>query len=316
MKPAGIDLVRDGLPDEVLAANGGGRALFGALVSSAMWAHQRGMSEAEWCGLLDEPRSALGRQARTRRNGRAEAPKRTRDRLARAWASAADKVAASPRWTADEARRRARETAQAARDLAADADNDLTQSERVLLDAVAKIADDRGSDRLTLPRALLLGASGLGLTAFRTAQRRLDERGLLTLDEVGRPYEKGRPKRANVYRLTCLPNPESGVVVPPALSSGAPKPSDPGAPAPVSGAPTETKETSRMLPSLSALTPEEEAAVLRLLAEMRAPTPTLCQITREHGAHEYGPMTSGGRLAHRCPGNVRHLRAVDEREAR
>lgn len=63
------------------------------------------------------------------------------------------------------------------------------------------------------------------------------------------------------------------------------------------------------------MTPEEHAAVLRLLAEMRAPTPMLCQITREHDAHDYGPMTNSGRLAHRCPGNVRHLRAVEEREA-
>lgn len=102
--------------------------------------------------------------------------------------------------------------------------------------------------------------------------------------------------------------------MPPALVSDAPRARATDAPALVSDAPAESKETSSMLPSLSALTPEEEAAVLRLIAEMRAPTPTLCQITREHGAHDYGPMASGGRLVHRCPGNVRHLHAVDERE--
>lgn len=237
-EPRRIDLVRDGLPADVLTANGSGKRLFGALVSTAMWAQQHGMTEAQWCGLLDEPRSRLGAQNRTRRNGTPEAPKRSRDRLARAWASAAAHISERPRWTRDGAQQAAREAAQVAVDLAADPDSGLTDSERALLAAVAKIADDRGSDRLTLPRQTLLDSSGLGLTALRTALRRLSDRGLLVLVEPGRPREKGRPKRAAVYRLACRPNPESGVGVPPALSSGAPGSAPTGAPAPVSGAPT------------------------------------------------------------------------------
>ncbi|ABL80606.1 hypothetical protein Noca_1089 [Nocardioides sp. JS614] len=227
----------------------------------------------------------MGRQARTRRNGTEEAPKRTRDRLARAWESGARKVAEAPRWTRDQAHERAREVAQAARDRAADPDADLTDSERTLLAAVATIADDRGSDRLTLPRAALLEASGLGLTALRTALRHLDARGLLVLVEAGRPREKGRPRRSNVYRLNCRPNPESGVGVPPALSSGAPRPGADGAPALVSGAPSIPEETEDM-----------DKIVL----------------TREQIVHALGEAALAVLEAQQAPGEIRHLRAVGD----
>jgi hypothetical protein len=169
-----------------------------------------------------------------------------------------------------------------ARELAADPDRDLTDAERAVLEAVARIADERGSDRLTLSRAVLLDTSGLGLTALRTATRRLDERGLLMLTEPGRPREKGRPPRASVYRLACRPNPESGLAVPPARSSGAPEQPPTVPHALVSGAPAIPEETMDHI-----------------------------TLTHEQIVEALGEAALAALLAARQPeGEVRHLRAV------
>jgi len=264
------DLVRDGLPAQALAREGH-KAVYNALVKTACSAQQRGWSEVDWSYFLDEPGSELGRQNRCDAGRRPINPSIVRGRTNKAWAAAKQWLddADSP-WTADQASEHARALASTLRSSVIDGDLDLSDNERVLLAHVAEVAEARGSDRLTLPRAGLLQGSGLGLTALRTALARLADRGVLTLVSSGAVRTKGKPRRANVYQLTALSqsgNPVSGAPGQLAVPPGS-------VPLAVSGAPSTSQEpegsSMTKMPEIPSMTVEEQAAVLRLLGDMRA----------------------------------------------
>lgn len=255
-----IDLIRDGVPPAQLRATGA-RAVWSALVRTAASAQQRGQPQAEWEALLSEARSHLGTQARLR-NGKdgKERPARAHARtLASAWAAAGKWLAEQPPPFDREA---ARDRAEKVRDWTADADVPLPDAERAVLAHAAEVALHHGTDRPALPRTPMQEATGLGLTALRSALDRLGRDRLLVLEVRGRPGGPAtRTRRANCYRL---PTDEAmhaylyrgtRSVVPPGQVCGAPSLRTRGAPAQVCGAPNQ-KGPLMVTLTLSAASPE------------------------------------------------------------
>lgn len=284
-----VDLATDGVPREDLLRNGH-KAVYNALVKIAASAMQRGWSEADWSAFIEA--RALGRQNTTDANGRPANPKQARKRLWKAWDAAAKWVdEQEPPWSPYAAALNAEETADAAVEAIENAENDLTSAERAVLAYAAELATKRGSDALTIARGDaadgtgFLGNTGLGLTAWRTAMKRLDARGALVVARPGERRSKGRPGRATVYRLARLNqsgNPVSGapqeLAVPPST-----------VPPAVSSAPTPTEETD----------PMNDGIVL-----------TRAQIVAALGEAAYAQLVA----AEQAPAEVRHLRAVGDGE--
>jgi len=255
-----IDLIRDGVPPTELRATGA-RAVWSALVRTAASAQQRGQPQAEWEALLAEARSHLGTQVRLR-NGKdgKERPARAHARtLANAWVAAGKWLAEQPPPYDREA---ARDRARTVRDWTADAETPLPDAERAILAHAAEVALHHGTDRPALPRTPMQEATGLGLTALRSALDRLHRGGLLVLEVRGHPGGPAtRTRRANCYRLPTdeamhsYLYRETRSVVPPGQVCGASSLLTHGAPAQVCGAPDE-KGPLMVTLTLSAASPE------------------------------------------------------------
>lgn len=230
-----IDLMRDGLPpDEINPRN-----IYNALVRTAASYINRGLTYTDWRGDLARPGMTLAQQARWRSRDKPRTPSAYEKTLHRAW-DAADKWAATRPlpWTGDDAASHAR----AVRALiVADPSNDLTDNQRAVLGHACDVSEATGSRRITIPRRQLQEATGLGLTALRTALTRLEQAGLLICITRGKPRgpaATSKPKAA-VYALPsrdaladllsqCRVTPASGA--PPQKASGAPREPPPGAP--------------------------------------------------------------------------------------
>jgi hypothetical protein len=200
-----IDLIHDGVPASDLRA-GGDAAVRKALVRTAMSAQTRGWSSFEWEAEILDARHNLGNQARLKRRrprGRLD----TQKALASAWDYAWECRTQTPAWSADDIRDKASDRASAMTNVVADADNDLTEAQRRVLLYAIQQTQDRGLLQVALPRQPMLTATGLGLTALRTALRHLESKGLLFLEERGKPRGQfARQPRANLY---ALPEPEA-----------------------------------------------------------------------------------------------------------
>jgi len=239
-----IDLVRDGVHQAELREEGQG-AVWRALVRTASSACQRGWDRWEWEELLQQPASALGRQAATRDGRRPLTREAMAKKLADAWDRATVWASEQPaKWTRAEAEEQALRRADLVAELAADPAAQLAPSERAVLAHAAALARKWKSDRPAVRRREAMAATGLKLTALRTTLARLEERQLLVLAEHGRPGA-GRSGRANLYRLPREDHaalapylyPETGSVVPAAQVCGAPARPEVGAPPQVCGAP-------------------------------------------------------------------------------
>ena len=201
-----IDTIRDGVPPPELARKGD-MAVFKALVSTAASAQMRGWDIWEWEPLVLDPKSRLGTQLRRKGGRRARTSMAVHKTLGDAWEKAwVWRTQQSPPWDSAEVRHVARERGRAANDVAADPNADLSDSERSVLSFAAAQTLDRGFLQVALPRRSLTAATGLGLTALRTALKRLESKGLLTLVEAGKPRgPKARKSRANLYALRETP---------------------------------------------------------------------------------------------------------------
>ncbi|MGI8746805.1 MAG: hypothetical protein ACR2J4_00440 [Deinococcus sp.] len=274
-----IDLIREGVRADDLAARGG-RAVWSALVKTAMSACQRGWDCWEWKAVILEPASHLGQQVRLKDGARPRTAKAVRETFDNAWETATVRVSESPA----RGRHEALGTAAAVRDFVADPDSPLTDAQRAVLAAAAAVGLRVGTDRVALPRRDLLAATGLGLTALRTLLRALHDIGLLVQVDPGRaggPAAKKR--RAALYRL---PSPdvlhlyrETRSVVPLAQVCGAPISTPSGAPLQVCGAPPlsgrETDQSAHQIDRSAGLPsttthPEEGPAVVTFT--LTAPT--------------------------------------------
>lgn len=269
-----VDLIRDGAHPANLRREGQ-RAVWSALFRTAASASQRGWDRWEWELLLQEPTSVLGRQASTRDGRRPRTKEATAKTLGDAWDRATIWASEQPpQWRREQAVEQALRRADLLAELAADPDADLRDTERAVLAHAAARGRALSSDRPALPRAQMLEATGLGLTALRGALDRLDDAELLVLAERGRSSPHGG--RANLYRLAREGHPalasylyrETRSVVPPGQVCSAPPVKHDGAPPQVCSAPAPTPEESPMV-TLTLTAPDADALAAALAALRR-----------------------------------------------
>lgn len=273
-----VDLMRHGVHPLELHRDGQ-RAVWSAMFRTAASASQRGWDSWEWECLLREPSSVLGRQAATRDGRRLRTEQAISKTYAAAWDRATAWVTEQPtQWRHGQAVEQALHRADLLAELAADPDAELPPTSRAVLAHAASEARRLTSDRPALPRQQMLAATGLGLTALRTALTKLDEAGLLILAERGRRAASGG--RANLYQLAREDHPalasylyrETRSVVPPGQVCSAPPDDLDGAPAQVCSAPrsepvsTTSPEGPRMVTlTITAVDGEALAAALAAL---------------------------------------------------
>lgn len=278
-------LICEGVPAADLATKRADRAVWTALLRTAASASVRGQHQWEWEDQLLAADSRLGQQARRHGRGKVRSPEQFMALLDKVWTRADQWLEEQdPAKNRDEMREQGNERAHAVLAAVEDPAALLSDAERAVLDVIARAvldhnAEGKAFDRVMMPRHRLQPATGLGLTALRTALRRLEGRGLLVLVEKGRPRgAAARQKaRANVYGLPTraalysavrpIGVPEDGSVVPAALVCGAPTSERPGAPAQVCSAPSPATgpEAQMVTLTLSAPDAEQLAAALALV---------------------------------------------------
>lgn len=222
-----VDLVRDGVPPRDLKARGG-RAIWSALVRTAMSAHQCGHTRPQWENLVTEPRSRLGHQLLLKDGYRTRTPKAVADILAKAWDAATARVAEDPTRTWQQTHEDAAERAERATWLADDPEVDLTHAEREVLRYAAAQTAQRRMLRVALARRTVMAATNLGERTVRTALEGLTAKGVLELVERGHPRgDRAKRARAALYALSATLDthnlyPENGFVGPPVEVCGTP----------------------------------------------------------------------------------------------
>ncbi len=197
-----IDLIRDGVPAADLAARGS-RATWRALLRTASSAQARGWDRMEWEYLVLEPKSKLGFQLRLRDRNRERSSDAINKLLADAWEAAWEWRTEQPQpWTKDQVRDKASERAQATLLLIADADADLNNQERAVLQYAAQETQRRGMLRVALPWRDVRDATNLSEYATKRTLAQLRERGLLYRESRGRSGgEESGKRRAALYVL-------------------------------------------------------------------------------------------------------------------
>jgi hypothetical protein len=202
-----VDLIRDGVAPKALKAEGE-KAVWKALVTTAVSAMNRGVDRIEWIALIDEPGSHLGTQARLTRGTKPRTSTEYRRTLERAWAAGRDWLATRPAaFGPVEIIARIR----AVRERIEHPDAELTDVERAVLRYACDFAESRMTDRPALSRRGVMAATGLSERVARDALDRMADVGLLVLEVRGRPGATSN--RANCYRLPGpdrIPVPASG----------------------------------------------------------------------------------------------------------
>ena len=211
-----IDKIRDGVPGAGLC-EGGGKAVWSALLSTAASAYQRGWDCWEWQELVLSPSSALGRQVQLRDGRKPQSKMAVQKILDSAW----DKATAwtseqPPPHTRKEMAQDARARADALLLVAQDPAWPLLAADRRVLAYACELAKTRGINRVALPWRGVVEGTGVGERSVKNALRRLVRLNLLWLEERGKPGTYRA--RAALYAL--LPVPVNGSVGPPAQICG------------------------------------------------------------------------------------------------
>ncbi len=306
-----IDLLRDGARRADLA-DGYDFGVSRALGASALGARNAGYTRAGWEAEVLDPRSRLGHQARLDRRHKPRTQRALARILTQAWDRAETQWEKSPTWTADTARTAAEGRARTTRDLAANPNAELSDTHRAVLAYAADRADATGSTRVNLPQAATGQALGLTPRQVRRALDTLGARHLLVCRERGRPSGPASttPPKSSAYDL---PDAEAAAAylcrvprqVRPNALTGAPPTAQRFTPNALIGAPPNLglragEDVEDVL--AAPMTRAERAAVLELLAKVRANRTKDCSIPRGHEPHDYGPIAPGGGLAFYCPG--------------
>lgn len=202
-----VDLIRDGVAPRDLRAEGE-KAVWKALVKTAVSAMNRGVDRVEWISLIDEPGSHLGTQARLKRGTKPRTTTEYRRTLERAWAAGRDWLATRPAaFGPVEITDRIRKV----RERVENPQAALSDVERVILLYACEFAASRMTDRPALSRRGVMAATGLSERVTRDALDRMADVGLLILEVRGKPGATSN--RANCYRLPSpdrIPVPASG----------------------------------------------------------------------------------------------------------
>lgn len=211
-----VDRIRTGVPGNELRAHGGSRAVYGALVSTAMSAIQAGHDWCEWHAAVTSAESRLGQQARLDNRRRDIGRARQLKSLESAWNRAESRIADSPAFTSDEVRRRARGLLDRS-DMKPWTATSSEADRLVYRHAVAE-AEQRGHTRPVLPIRGISEATGVPSRTAARSLHRLTVAGLLRLHRRGR-RSAGTSRRAGIYVVVelTLPNrplPVNGPYVP------------------------------------------------------------------------------------------------------
>ena len=202
-----VDLIRDGVTPAQLRARGR-RAVWGALLTTAESAQNRGMGSADWRALILERRSHLGTQLfHSQKGGKPRNPREVEKELAKAWEAAEAWLAGRPEaWKGAALEAEVASRVALARAVAEDPDAWLRAEERAVLLAIAAEHARRGMLRVTVPKrrlAELVAGQGVAEWAARKAVDSLATRGLIEVVNRGRPANPatGGVARAAMYAL-------------------------------------------------------------------------------------------------------------------
>jgi hypothetical protein len=190
-----VDVIRDGVA-------GDHRRVWSVLVSIAMSAHLRGWTEGQYIREVSSRESRLWAQMRMRPDGR-----RPRSDLAavrelqKAWEQGVVNVNDVGTRTISEIRDDAVELAFRWVDRLVDNTDDLSPTEKSVMDYVVSETNRRGMLRVTCPsRTVAEFAKVPRMTAHRTLSD-LTRKGLLLKRSTGRPQNNHSPGRAAIYEL-------------------------------------------------------------------------------------------------------------------
>ncbi len=199
-KPWCVDLIRYGATTAAMRREGRDKAVYNALSRTALSAVNSGWIFAEWHAQISARGSVLGAQVATKRNGQDRPREQVDKQLRNIWAKAENTYAASPCFEPED---RAAHIA-AVRSWLADPGCPLPDNQRIVLDAIARRAAELNCTSPNCPRdSYLRPATGLGLTALRTALDQLIASGLVVQTQKGRRGTRAGAGSgvAAVYRL-------------------------------------------------------------------------------------------------------------------
>lgn len=222
-----IDLIRDGVHPATLKAKGN-KAVWSALMKTAISAQLRGWDAMEWQALLDEPKSHLGRQMRLRDGVKPIAKKTVQRTMDNAWDKAWEWRTSRPEaWSKKEVSEEANRRADAMQDVIADASRDITDNERAVVAYAIEQTRARGLLRVPMPWRSVQQDLGLGERATKNAIRNATRKGLIVLEVAGKASPVEGKRRANLYGLppaTAAPSMCRGTrpMGPPAQTYGTP----------------------------------------------------------------------------------------------
>lgn len=187
-----VDMIRDGVPDR--------RKVFGACISIATSAYRRGWTQAQYLTEIADANSGIWTQVLMRRDGRRSTLPQAYKTLRRAWdygVANANNVGYRDR---DEIRADAIELAYAWSDrLDAGTDN-LSATERAVMEYVIAQTTERGMFRVTCPGRDVAEHAGIPHRTASRALAALADRGLLVKHSAGKRGEPGKG-RAAIYAL-------------------------------------------------------------------------------------------------------------------
>lgn len=207
-----IDLIRDGVRPADLKASGS-KAVWSALVRTAMSATQRGWTEGEWRAEILMPTSTLGRQVRVR-NGKPRPARQVAATLGSAWDQAHKALAERPTaWTSEQVANTALRRALACEEQILNNpafDFAPAPLDREILRYAIEQTRLRQTLRVPIPWRALAGDDERGYRPVhpRMTERRaknglarLTDRGLLVLEARGKAARDDAKRRANLYGL-------------------------------------------------------------------------------------------------------------------
>ena len=200
-----VDRIRCGVPGDELRDHGGSKAVYGALVSTAMSAMQSGHGWPDWHAAVTSHESRLGQQARLDNRRRYIGAARYLKMLESAWHRAGTRITNSPPFTSEDIRQRARDLLEML-DRTPWTATTVATDQHVYRHALSE-AERRGHTRPVLPVREIAAASGISKSAASRSLHRLADAGLLRLHRRGQ-RSAGTSNRAGIYVVVALTAPD------------------------------------------------------------------------------------------------------------
>lgn len=194
----GIDLIRDGVSKEDLRRTGS-RAVFSALVSTAMSWQNRGWTYEMWASALRGPQNQLWHQTQVDHRKKSRTMNAVTADLKKAWKIARTNVAERPSLTRSDISSTARMRLEQL-DSLEEGDWPIDDRALLVLRHVLGTAAELGTMRPALPVREAMKASGLPSTmAAHRALGRLEARDFIRCVERGRPGRGKSSGRASLF---------------------------------------------------------------------------------------------------------------------